>query len=265
MKRTSLGYFLLLSLIFGCTNDDPVESDPCSRSTLTISLEATTPATNCETSDGTISVSITGGKQPYTFLLNSEVVEMDQLTALRPGIYAITVRDANTCEASLENISIPAKEISFSTVLQEDNACYGGNGSAVINIEGGNSPYEYQIDNGSFSDNNTFTGLTAGVHPIQVKDKNGCIVTLNVTIPFGTSNVSWLNDIKPIIENYCARSGCHNGTSRPDLRLYDKAKYYASSIKSKTKDRSMPFDGAPLSNEQIALIGCWVDNGAPNN
>ena len=79
------------------------------------------------------------------------------------------------------------------------------------------------------------------------------------------AEVSWEKDILPIMKTSCATAGCHDGISRLDWTDYDEVKRYALTIKQRTKDRSMPFDGPPLSQEQIDLIACWVDAGAPGN
>ena len=78
-------------------------------------------------------------------------------------------------------------------------------------------------------------------------------------------DISWQNDILPIMETSCATSGCHDGISRLDWSDYAEVKRYATQVKQRTKDRSMPFDGPPLPQEQIDLISCWVDGGAPEN
>ncbi|MBL7775512.1 MAG: SprB repeat-containing protein, partial [Saprospiraceae bacterium] len=57
------------------------------------------------------------------------------------------------------------------------NVCPGGsNGQiAVSGVSGGTSPYTYSKDNGAnFQAGATFTGLTAGMYNIVVKDANGC-------------------------------------------------------------------------------------------
>jgi hypothetical protein len=84
--------------------------------------------------------------------------------------------------------------------------------------------------------------------------------------PFVCDNeVSWQHEILPIMETSCALSGCHDGISRRDWTDYDEVKRYATAIKQRTQDRSMPFDGPMLSQDQINIIACWVDSGAPNN
>lgn len=76
---------------------------------------------------------------------------------------------------------------------------------------------------------------------------------------------SWQKDILPIMEASCAGVGCHDGISRRDWTDYEEVKQYATAIKQRTQDRSMPFDGPPLPQEQINIIACWVDAGAPEN
>lgn len=74
---------------------------------------------------------------------------------------------------------------------------------------------------------------------------------------------SFAMDIKPIIDNKCI--SCHNGTvQNPDLRTYQGIKNNAARVKELTASRVMPQTGS-LTDEQIKLIGCWVDDGAPDN
>jgi hypothetical protein len=174
------------------------------------------------------------------------------------------VRDANGCIATVENISIKADDFDFEAEIMADNACLTGSGKVVIDVEQNNPPYQFRIGTGDFGDDNSFSGLQEGNHTIAVQDNSNCIITLMVTVPHGFTGVSWENEILPIMSTSCALSGCHNGVSRPDLRLYDNAKFYANSIKTKTKDRSMPRDGT-LTQQQIDRIACWVDDGALEN
>ncbi|HEY9047854.1 MAG TPA: SprB repeat-containing protein [Ohtaekwangia sp.] len=261
----NLFLFFALGLFAGaCVSHDLNRTIDCSISGLSLEVNSITAATSCSTLDGSIHVTATGGKQPYTFWLNDVKQTSHIFTALQAGIYSIQVIDANGCDAAVHNIMIGATDFTFSLDVEEDNLCLGSNGSATITVTEGNPPYTYTIDGSEFTDNNTFTNLETGNHAVQVKDNNGCTIALNITIPRGTTDVSWTNDIRPIIVTSCAITGCHNGISRQDLRIYEKAKYYASQIKMFTRDRSMPFEGS-LTQNQIDIISCWVDDGAPNN
>ncbi|HMI78783.1 MAG TPA: SprB repeat-containing protein, partial [Ferruginibacter sp.] len=241
---------------------DPVD---CEKLGPILSLGLVTDAASCSISDGSIKVTASGGKEPYEFSLNDLPGQSDgQFNNVSAGIYTVILKDANGCSFFIENVAVKAADFSFDANITADNSCTSGNGAVVIEVSAGNPPYTYKLGNGTFADNNSFAGLSSGNHTISVKDNNGCSVSLSVTVPRGFTGTSWSNEIKPIMEKSCALSGCHNGSSRPDLRLFEKAKFYAKSIKSKTQDKSMPREGS-LTQQQIDIIACWVDDGAIEN
>lgn len=86
--------------------------------------------------------------------------------------------------------------------------------------------------------------------------------------------VSFTADVRPIIVSKCALSGCHDGGSPlgPDYNWndFDKIHLRAESgiLKFNVTNRIMPPDNSPqgpLSQDQINIIACWVDQGAQNN
>lgn len=86
------------------------------------------------------------------------------------------------------------------------------------------------------------------------------------------SDVSYLEDVKPIIESKCAISGCHNGSNGQERNwlVFETLRVNAleGNVKSYVINRIMPPAGSPagpLSQDQINTIACWIDNGAPNN
>ena len=81
---------------------------------------------------------------------------------------------------------------------------------------------------------------------------------------FSCDSISWTKHIQPIMASSCAVTGCHDGITRLDWREYEEVKKFAQSVKSKTQDRSMPVGGS-LSTQQIEVIACWVNKGAPHN
>lgn len=88
------------------------------------------------------------------------------------------------------------------------------------------------------------------------------------------SPVSYAGQVKPIIDTNCAivgDGGCHNGGngSSRDWREFSNVQAHASEIKNRIRRSPgsagyMPKIGS-LTEEQISLISCWVDQGAQNN
>lgn len=220
--------------------------------------------TDCALQDGSVYAQATGGKAPYTFILNGVIQPDGNFEGIKAGVYTMIVRDYKGCEATTENIKVGAAGISFNTIVKENNSCLGSTGSITIDVTDGHPPFQYRREGGTFTDNNFFDNLAQGNYLLAIKDNFDCIYELNVNVPKGPTGVSWSTEILPIIQTSCAITRCHNGISRPDLRIYSNAKFYAAFIKSMTIDRSMPQEGT-LTQAQIDLISCWVDDGALNN
>ncbi len=87
------------------------------------------------------------------------------------------------------------------------------------------------------------------------------------TLDCGVDEVSYLADVKPIIEANCLinNPNCHGMNSLlPDWSNFNTVKSRANSIRTRTGNRSMPPSGG-LSDDQIKLIACWVQQGAKDN
>jgi len=80
-------------------------------------------------------------------------------------------------------ITEPAVKFTASITGQTNIPCAGSNnGSATALGSGGVSPYQYNIDGGSFQPGGTFSNLAPGAHTIIARDANNCEVTLPFTI-----------------------------------------------------------------------------------
>lgn len=83
-------------------------------------------------------------------------------------------------------------------------------------------------------------------------------------------SVSFTLNIKPIITNYCATSGCHVlGAQSPNFSDDNEVKSQADGgrIKARLIDQNdmPPAGNASPTSEEISLIKCWLDAGAPLN
>jgi hypothetical protein len=83
--------------------------------------------------------------------------------------------------------------------------------------------------------------------------------------------VSFSEEVFPIVQNNCAISGCHNGDNGADKNWlnFSLFKSNAADVKDRitrpvTDSGHMPQTGS-ISREQIQTIVCWVDQGAQNN
>lgn len=74
-------------------------------------------------------------------------------------------------------------------------------------------------------------------------------------------------DASPVIQTYCATSGCHaSGSSNGIGALTSYSEIYnaRTSVRAAIADGSMPQSGS-LTNAQKDAVLCWIDSGAPNN
>jgi hypothetical protein len=263
MKRLAC-IICFLYIVVACTDNDIPEAFDCTTSTLELTVESVQQASACDASDGSITVLASGGAEPYTYSANGPAQNELVLDGLSPGLYTVSVTDANGCTAQVPNVNVPAPGFTVTADLTPDTSCLEGTGSVTVEVADGTPPYQYRLADGPYGTSNIFNGLKRGTHVLTVKDDAGCEVQLNITIPRGITGVSWKNEILPIVKMSCALNGCHDGLVRPDLSRYDKAKFYAEKMKELTQDGSMPFEGT-ITQEQIDLIACWVDDGAPDN
>ena len=83
---------------------------------------------------------------------------------------------------------------------------------------------------------------------------------------------TYTTDIKAILDTHCAISGCHGPYSHQagiDLSNYEDASAashnsnFLGAIQHKKGYEPMPKDAAKLSDSNVQLLTCWVQNGSP--
>ncbi|HYF69594.1 MAG TPA: c-type cytochrome [Ohtaekwangia sp.] len=262
VKRTTLLLCSVMLLDMSCTNNEAPEKVDCSQSDLTINFNSTNPS-SCSSPNGIITVEASGGDAPYSFSINNGPLG-DEATfnALAPGAYVITVRDKNGCERETTT-NLGAGTIQLALTISK-TGCETSTGAISVVATGGTGPYMYQLNNGTFVEDDEFIELPADSYTVTVKDATGCTTT---SAPVKVlSNVSFATDIQPLLTQKCV--GCHGpGGVRDDLQWnnYETIKAHASNIKTKTGNGSMPKGGPELPQSEKDMIACWVDDGALNN
>jgi hypothetical protein len=259
--------FVFLLAFDRCAYNDINVNFNCDNSTLSISLVSKSDVSNCRAIDGVITVAASDGLQPYAFNINGgEYQTNPTFNNLGPGTYAVRVKDSNNCWKEIQvSIAAAGSTLAATVTTTADNQCMTDNGVAKVNVTGGNPPYVLQIDSKGYGGTDTFEGLNEGQHVIVIKDSEECQTTLSVRIEHGFTGVSYANQIKSIINTNCAKSGCHDaGSGSRNWTSFDNLKANAANIKLRTSNRTMPAD-TPLSQSDIDLISCWVDDGALDN
>lgn len=253
---------LFVFIFFACdSSEDPGIN--CAVSGLSL-METSTTNSMCGQPDGSLSVSGSGGMEPYMFSLNGvDFQALGNFTQLTSGNYTITIRDDNGCTASV-SVIVQDETTLEATVSSTKTGCGQTSGSLDISAIGGTPGYMYKIGNSAFQDSESFTNLAPGNYTVTVMDAEGCETSVSHRL---LSTASWMQHILPIINTRCALSGCHDGNSGlPNWTDLATVQQNAQRIKSRTGAREMPPAGAQqLTEDQISMIACWVDDGAMNN
>ena len=145
-----------------------------------------TDATCYNANNGTLNINASNGTAPlqYSITGGAPYQSSNNFSGLAPGNYSVVVIDANGCTVSTSVVISEPTQIVISSTPTVDANCFGANnGSITINANGGTSPLQYSIDNGSsYQSGNSFSGLSPNTYQIIVQDANGCTATASVNI-----------------------------------------------------------------------------------
>ena len=147
------------------------------------------------TSNGSATVSPTGGSTSYSFLWSNGQTGTTA-TALASGAYSVSVSDNNGCTVSATasvTITGPSSALSSSLQSQSNVLCFGENsGSATVLALGGSGSYTYVWNSAPAQFGSTAIGLAAGIYRVTVSDQNGCTLSsqTSVTITSPSSPLS---------------------------------------------------------------------------
>ncbi len=142
-----------------------------------IRATATPTDASCNNSDGSISVTQTGGTAPYTYSIDGTNFQASNVfSGLPPGEYTVTVDDINgvqgqTAVSIHNNCNIRVTAITTSTT------CGGANGQIQAMVVNGTPPFQYSIDGINFQSSDLFTLLQKGTYTLTAIDANGVKMT----------------------------------------------------------------------------------------
>lgn len=153
----------------------------------TVTATATAIDANCGNADGTATAVPANGVAPFTYLWSNGQTSATA-TGLAQGTYSVVVTDDQGCDVSVSNVIVNNISTLVTTIAaQTPTTCFGNaDGTASISATGGTAPYTY-VWTGNPSTTDMATGLSAGVHTVNVTDDAGCSNTINVTITSPTA------------------------------------------------------------------------------
>ncbi|MBN4062182.1 MAG: hypothetical protein COA57_02365 [Flavobacteriales bacterium] len=143
--------------------------------------------------DGTATATPSGGTTPYTYLWTG-----GQTTAaasgLSGGTYYITVTDAGGCP-TIDSVTVNEATTINLTATTTDENCGATDGTAIVSVTGGTSPYSYLWSDGQTTA--TANGLSGGNYTVTVTDNNNCTDTASATVNSlgGPSVTTSTNDV----------------------------------------------------------------------
>jgi gliding motility-associated-like protein len=132
-------------------------------------------------SSGSISITITGGSTPLTYLWSDSTITED-VSGLDAGSYSVTVTDSAGCMAILDTVITEPTALVITT-SSTDITCFGADdGDATATVTGGASPYTYLWNDLLAQTTMSALGLAAGTFTVTVTDTAGCTTVDSVTI-----------------------------------------------------------------------------------
>ncbi len=149
----------------------------------TITLSISKSNLSCSgDSSGSITIFASNGQTPYGFSLDGIGFQASNaFNNLPAGDYTVTVKDANGCLA-IQQVSITEPGPLDVTLVQTRPAsCFNTtDGSADIDVTGGNTPYSFLWSNGAVTQN--LVNVEGGNYTVTVTDATFCTATLSLTV-----------------------------------------------------------------------------------
>lgn len=196
-------YFVQMTDAQGCIRNASVAVT--APSALTITALVSPPVCGIIPANGSVSVIVSGGSGSYQYSWTPTGNTSASLTNISPGSYSVTVTDATSGCAQLEDVTVSNPTGPVVTFIQTDVACFGTCTGSVVAASTSTHPLTYSWSSGTPLAAGTVTGLCAGVVTVTVTDNvTGCQTVRSFTIKENPPlQLSIPNVVQPVCHNGC--------------------------------------------------------------
>ena len=174
-------YTVIVNDAIGCVGTGSVTVENATG--LALTLSTTSPVCPGST-DGSASVTVTGGTGPFTYSWSDNLGQTAETAiGLASGSYFVTVTDANGCTIT-DSVFVDAVAPHEFVLATTDVSCYGGNnGSAQVTfVNNDPNSFTYLWDDPAQSTSSMAANLIAGTYNVTITDSLGCKATSTILV-----------------------------------------------------------------------------------
>jgi hypothetical protein len=148
--------------------------------------ETTTPASCNGGTNGSVTVTVSGGTAPYSVTVNGVTHAVatsggsTTFMGLASGTYSAAITDKNDCPGSAPGVPVGQSSTIIASEMTTPASCNGGSdGTVTVTVGGGAPPYSVTVSGVTKSvtasgGSATFMGLASGFYPATISDVAGC-------------------------------------------------------------------------------------------
>ncbi|MBL4752750.1 MAG: choice-of-anchor L domain-containing protein [Flavobacteriales bacterium] len=138
--------------------------------------------TPCDSSVGSITVVLSGGNPPFTYLWSDSLAQTNNTASgLAVGNYSISVTDGIGCSSS-DSAWVGSEGLPLNIVTTSPSCYADSDGMMIVAVGGGIPPYSFLWNDPVAQTTSAASGLFGGTYIVAVSDSGGCLGMDSATI-----------------------------------------------------------------------------------
>lgn len=148
-----------------------------------------------QSTNGTITLNVTGGVAPFTYSWNTSDPTSANQTGLGAGSYTLNITDSTRCMLTRTVQLTQPDSLRAALTVQNIDCAGNANGVVTSTPAGGTAPYQVAWQGGG--DQNTLSGLAPGTYVITLTDSKSCTVKDSITVTEPPAIVYTVDSVQP--------------------------------------------------------------------